>query len=163
MQQSDDQTSTASRIVLIVLPHRIRELTGKPDPLCLCLESEGAHCVMPLPNFLIVGAPKAGTTPHRARSATLQRLLVLPPEPLRRLYSRLPCRMRAATHRLAKKFFAADLTPSNKPPLDPQTARRLMQRYESSIRELEKILQRDLSIWGEGQITCTDQVLDSGY
>ncbi|MGQ9662576.1 MAG: hypothetical protein ACUVWX_09610 [Kiritimatiellia bacterium] len=116
------------------------------DPLAICRDLFRFLGVRAdfRPDFAIHNAP------HRARSATLQRMLVLPPEPLRQLYSRLPCRMRAATHRLAKKIFAANLTRSDKPPLDPQTARGLMQRYESSIRELEKILQRDLSIWREG-------------
>ena len=77
------------------------------------------------------------------RSQHLLRFLINPKHPLKNLIKPLvPFPIR---QRLIRSLHKANLT--TPPPLDPQLRRQLTERYRDDIRQLESLIERDLSAW----------------
>ncbi len=88
--------------------------------------------------------PEASNPSAMPRSRSLHNWL-RGPNIVKRVFKHiLPLRLR---NRLLRAATSANLQAFDYPPIDPETARLLRERFAPSVRELEVILKRDLSKW----------------
>jgi len=81
------------------------------------------------------------------RFRSLQRFLVRPPAILQKLYQALPVRVRLVGYRVGKFVYGLNLKRVERPSLSPELAADLLVRYRPDIEKLERLLDRDLSLW----------------
>ena len=81
------------------------------------------------------------------RVGTLHRFLLSPPTFLLRWYQALPMRLKLFIYSTARSVFRMNLQEVSRPPMKNPIRERLMERYRKNIKQLEDLLDRDLSIW----------------
>ena len=87
---------------------------------------------------------------HTFKNKFLHNFLTSPPKLLKAIYEMLPMGLRVKAYGVLKSVYWANMRRAQRRPLDKALRIELMERYREDVRKLEKLLNRNLSIWYAG-------------
>jgi len=93
------------------------------------------------PSFEVHNAAQSG------RATGLHKTLASPPALLKNTFDRLPMKIKMWAYQLLKSLYWLNTKKSERPSMNKDIRKSLVEEYEPDIRRLEKLIDHDLSIW----------------